>query len=92
MGVGHRQPRVHKQSNRRSGVQAKVTNRQRIGVIHLDILDAQPGLEKMGGQRRIGNRKTEVFPVLFFQLRKALLLHQNAVVDDPDVVRQQRDL
>ena len=71
MCVGHGQPRLHKQPDRFSGIQAGAADRQPVGAIHLDVLNAQPALKQPGGRRRIGNGKMEILSILCFQFLKA---------------------
>ena len=92
VGVGHHQPRLHKPPHRRAGVQAEIPDRQLPFVLHCDGLNTHLLLKQLGGHRRVGHGKAEDFPVFLFQLRQALLLQEDAVVDDPDVVGQQGDL
>ena len=92
MGIGHRQSCVHKQPDCRAGVQLKVADRQLIGTVHFDILNAKFALKQVSSQCSIGHRKTEILPVLCFQLLQAFFLQQYAVVNDSDVIGQQGNL
>ena len=90
MGVRDRKSRLHKQPDRRADIQLPVADCQFVGILRPDIPDTQPAPKQVCRHCRIGNKEMYIFSVLFFQFRKTLLFQQDAVIDDADIVRQQR--
>lgn len=62
MSVGHRQPCVYKQPDCRAGVQTKVADRQLIGTVYFDILNAKFALKQVSSQCSIGHRTPGISP------------------------------
>lgn len=72
-------------------IQGGIVKTQAVFILKVIIASVELPFQNQRGPGNIRHLELNIFPVFLFQGRHAVFFQQNAVVDDADIVRYQRD-